>query len=89
MKITVAALILLTLVSLAAWKPQESTGPEPPQTGPVNYGDYGSIHEAAEQLFARKSFQRAHETYLRARKLQLDPDQARWVELSYHQKVCK
>ena len=80
MKTTVAALILLALVSLLPWNTQESSVPEPPQPGPVNYGDYSSIHKAAEQLYARKSFQRAYETYLRARDLELDPDQTRWVE---------
>ena len=80
MKTTVAALILLALVSLLPWNMQESSGPEPPQPGPVNYGDYSSIHKAAEQLYARKSFQRAYETYLRAPDLELAPDQTRWVE---------
>ena len=80
MKTTIAALILLTLVSLLPWNTQEGSGPEPLQPRSVNYGDYSSIHTAAEQLYARKSFQRAHEIYLRARDLQLDPDQTRWVE---------
>ena len=80
MKITVSTLILLTLVSLLPWNAQEGSGQEPPEPGPVNYGDYSSIQEAAEQFYARKSFQRAYDAYLRARDLQLDPDQTRWVE---------
>ena len=59
MKITVSTLILLTLVSLLPWNAQEGSGQEPPEPGPVNYGDYSSIQEAAEQFYARKSFQRA------------------------------
>ena len=80
MKTTVSALILLTLVSLLTWNTQEGSTPEQPEPGPVNYGDYSSIHKAGEQFYARKSFQRTHDTYLRARDLQLDPDQTRWVE---------
>ena len=80
MKITVSALILLTLVSFLPWSGQEGSSQEPPQAGPVHYGDYSSIQETAEQLYASKSFQRAYDTYLRARDLQLDPEQTRWVE---------
>ena len=80
MKITVSTLLLLTLVGLLPWNAQESPTPEPPEPGPVNYGDYSSIHEAAEQFYARKSFQRAHDAYLRAQELTLEQDQARWVE---------
>ena len=80
MKTTISALILLALVSLLPWNTQESSAPEQPEPGPVNYAAYSSIHKAGEQFYARKSFQRTHDTYLRALDLQLDPDQTRWVE---------
>ena len=65
-KIAVLSLLGLLLLSIAAAAPQA------PST-------YAKLKADAEREYAEKSFRRAHELYEQAAKLDLPPDERRWV----------
>src|SRR5688572_16138272 len=68
-KIILATLLALALLAVAPAKP--------PQAGA---SAYDALKRDAEQEFTEKSFSRARELYEQAAKLQLTPEQRRWVE---------
>jgi alpha-2-macroglobulin len=46
---------------------------------PAVAGDYAGLKADAERLWVAKSFQQAHDTYLKAKLAELPPDEQRWV----------
>src|SRR5215211_4168454 len=68
-KTSLFILLALLLLSVAA--------AVPPQAGE---GAYASLRRQAEQFYEEKSFSRAREIYLEAVRLQLTPEEKRWVE---------
>lgn len=67
LRILVLSLLALCLLSIA------SAAPQSPST-------YGTLRSQAEREYAEKSFGRAHELYEQAAKMQLSPEDRRWVE---------
>src|SRR5687767_630293 len=47
---------------------------------PQNASPYAKLRADAEREYAEKSYRRAHELYVQAAKLQLTPEERRWVD---------
>jgi alpha-2-macroglobulin len=72
LKVTIFSIIGLLLLTVAV------AVALPPQAGERAYD---SFRAEAEKLYQEKSFSRAREVYQQALKLELTPDERRWVEL--------
>src|SRR4051794_7227860 len=69
----VLALITFTPLKVAGILAAVAAPMAPPAT-------YESLEQQAEASYAEKSFSRAHAAYEEAAKLELEPEQRRWVE---------
>ncbi|HEY0158106.1 MAG TPA: alpha-2-macroglobulin family protein [Thermoanaerobaculia bacterium] len=68
--ITIVGILLLFTVAVAVALPPQATG-----------RPYDSLHAEGERFYQEKSFSRAREVYEQAAKLELTPDERRWVEM--------